>query len=273
MQVSKRDGIPLWQFELLASQPGLVHFISTRAGGVSDPPYDTLNLSVNSHDAREAIAANRQRLLTTWGVEAQDVATCTQVHGNAVITVGRSPEGRTFEGAPWPEQPPEGDALVTASEGVLLMLLAADCVPVILYDPSRRVVGVAHAGWSGTVQQVVTRLLTRMKEGFGSTPGDVFAGIGPSIGPCCYEVGQDVIERVRSSLQAPESLLRTHPDRDKAYLDLWQANHNQLRCCGVPNGQIEVAATCTRCNAGIFFSDRAQRPSGRFGAGIMLLPS
>ena len=98
------------------------------------------------------------------------------------------------------------------------------------------------------------------------------AGIGPSIGPCCYEVGSDVIGRVHSSLPAPKSLLRPHPVQGKAYFDLWQANFDQLRRCGVPAAQIEVARTCTRCNADTFFSDRAQRPSGRFGAGIMLLP-
>src|SRR5438876_11384486 len=126
MQITELGGIPVWKFELLASQHGLAHFISTRAGGVSAPPYDSLNLSVNSHDDVNAIATNRQRLFSALSVEKQDVATCTQVHGSEVLVAGRrDTSSRPTDGRPGESR--EGDALVTCSTGILLMLLMADC--------------------------------------------------------------------------------------------------------------------------------------------------
>ena len=287
--------IPLWQFELLTDLPGLRHFVSGRLGGVSSPPYDALNLGLRTADDPANVQHNRQRLFSALGVAPENVASCMQVHGNGVVVIRTpslqpSPRGRGRDR----DQPAtsgrgseenqaaingggrndaaEGDALVTNAPGVMLMLMMADCVPVLISDPIRRVAGVAHAGWSGTVQQVTAHLVRCMTDDFGCEPRDLRAGIGPSIGPCCYEVSDDVIARVRSSLPEPESLLRPHKESGKAQFDLWRANHEQLRRCGVPEERIEVAAVCTRCNRGEFFSDRAQRPSGRFGAGVMVLP-
>jgi polyphenol oxidase len=111
-----------------------------------------------------------------------------------------------------------------------------------------------------------------MSGAFGAKPKDMLAAIGPSIGPCCYEVGEDVIERVRESLPQPQSLLKIHPSGQKAQFDLWMANRAQLIAAGLREDRIEVAGLCSKCHAEDFFSDRAARPGGRFGAGIMLLP-
>jgi YfiH family protein len=261
------SGFPLWRFDRLANEPGLLHFVSTRLGGVSKEPYDSLNLGLRTADSSENVRENRARLFAALGVEPDQVASCTQVHGNRIVTV-RRPPALTVDGG----GPPEGDALATNAGGIMLMLLAADCAPVLVYDPIGRAAGVAHAGWRGTVGQVTRRLVQNMVDEFGSRPSDLLAAIGPSIGPCCYEVGEDVMTQVRSSLPSAEALLRSQPEYGKARLDLWQANVDQLQGAGVPRDSIELASVCTRCNCGTFFSDRAQRPSGRFAAGIMLRP-
>jgi copper oxidase (laccase) domain-containing protein len=110
-----------------------------------------------------------------------------------------------------------------------------------------------------------------MTEEFGCVPADIRAALAPSIGPCCYEVGPDVIERVQASFPYWRDLLKSHPARDKAFFDLWRANHTQLVECGLNPKRIEVAEVCTKCRNDSFFSDRAQRPCGRFAAGIALL--
>lgn len=260
MRTIRRGAVPLWQFDRLAAETGLFHFISGRAGGLSSAPYDTLNLGLHTADEPANIRGNRERLYAAAGVPPNRVASCMQVHGNNVIVVGDGTE-----------HPPEGDGLATAVSGLLLMLMMADCVPVIIYDPRSHAAGVAHAGWRGTVTRVVERLVQKMVDDLGCRPASLLAGIGPSIGPCCYEVGEDVIARVRSELPNADSLLDLHAHGSKAQFDLWQANWEQLLRSGVPSEQIETAEICTKCHCDEFFSDRARRPSGRFGAGIMLL--
>lgn len=144
------------------------------------------------------------------------------------------------------------------------MLRYADCTPVLLADPRRRVVGVVHAGWRGSAVRAAGAAVERMAEAFGSQPGDIVAGIGPAIGPCCYEVGHDVVDAFG-------------PERTSLFesgkLDLWAANRQALVEAGVPDEQIEVAGVCTRCHADQFFSHRANggQPAGRFAGVIRLI--
>jgi YfiH family protein len=159
--------------------------------------------------------------------------------------------------------------LLTDKAGIPLMQRFADCVPLVLYDPSRRALALAHAGWRGTVQGVALEAVRAMVQAFGSQPSDIIAGVGPSIGPCCYEIGPKVATQVCSNLQQGELLL---PQADSAiHLDLWAANRRQLEAAGV--GQVEVAGLCTACHTKEFFSHRAERGlTGRFSV-MALLPA
>ena len=144
----------------------------------------------------------------------------------------------------------------------------ADCTPILLYDPARHAAGIVHAGWRGTVQGAAPSAVRAMQEAFGSNPADIQAGIGPSIGPDHYQVGEEVVEAVRAAFGTVEGLINRAAD-GSAYLDLWAANRLALERAGV--GQLEVAGICTATNTGEFYSHRAEKGrTGRFGAVIAL---
>ena len=151
------------------------------------------------------------------------------------------------------------------------MVLAAACVPVLMYDSRMRVIAAVHAGWRGTVGRIAAQTVERMQDEFGCDPRDVIVGIGPSIGPCCFEVGEEVVEAAREGLGNLEGLVKTGKQPGKYQLNLWEANRRQLRQVGVEDARIEVAGICTVCHHDQFFSYRGDRGNtGRFGAGIML---
>jgi YfiH family protein len=254
--------LPIWRFARLSSVPGLTHFVTTRAGGVSRAPYDTLNLALHVDDDPDAVRENRRRLATAIGVPMSAIFTGRQVHGAEihVVTSAGEPEA-------------ECDALVTATPGVAVAVLVADCVPILLTagaERGPRVAAAVHAGWRGTAQGIISRTARLLQERFDADPADMLAAIGPSIGPCCYEIGADTADQVRATLDDTGSfLLRATADR--WVFDLWQANRRQLLAAGVLPTNIETAGICTRSETRRFFSARAaQGPTGRFAVGIML---
>jgi len=172
--------------------------------------------------------------------------------------------------APHNSSPPErkADAIITDNPGVTLFMRFADCVPILLYDPSRRAVGIAHAGWQGTLKGVAAETVRSMQSAFGSRPDEILAGIGPSIGPDHYEIGPDVIARVRETFDGDaRSLLLA--DGERTHFDLWAANWLLLERAGVRG--VEVAGLCTACHTRDWYSHRAEEGrTGRFGALIAL---
>jgi YfiH family protein len=242
--------LDLFRFANLAAEPWLVHAISTRAGGVSGGRFASLNVSFSVGDEQANVEENLRRLREALG--AAELFSAYQVHGKAVTLVQPETQPR-----------PRCDVLITRSPERALMLRYADCTPVLLADPRQRAVAAVHAGWRGSAVRAAAAAVDAMQDAFGSRPHDLLAGIGPAIGPCCYTVGQDVIDAFadRPALVSPESRL-----------DLWEANRQALIGAGVPAPQIEVAGVCTQCHAEQFFSHRANGgiPAGRF-AGIIRL--
>ena len=256
------NGLAYYQFESLArfSDTGeMRHGVFTRLGGISAPPFATLNTAHTVGDEPEAVAENHQRICRALNVNAASVASGYQVHGASVALIGRQDRGRVR---------PATDVLLTDQPGIPLMQRFADCVPSVLYDPVRRVLGLAHAGRRGTVQGVVLEAVRTMVQAFGSRPSDIIAGLGPSIGPCCYEIGPEVAAQVRAGFREGDRWLL--PQAGGAiHLDLWAANRQQLEAAGV--GQVEVAGLCTACHTEEFFSHRAERGrTGRFGVMAVL---
>ncbi len=259
MQRINHNGVVFYRFKALANEPGLDHALFTRRGGVSRPPFATLNLGHTVGDDLEAVGVNHQRALAALGWRREDVATCYQVHSARVGIVGPADQGRVR---------PETDALLTADPGVLLMLRFADCVPVLFYEQRRRVIGLAHAGWRGVAAGIVPSSVAALVETFGCHPADLWAGVGPSIGPCCYEVGPEVVEGISAALHG-ESAPSRQDDDGRLYVDLWAAVRRQLEQAGV--GQIKVAELCTACRTDDWFSHRAEKGrAGRFGVAIGL---
>lgn len=244
-------GITLYEFETLAAQAGLCHAISTRLGGVSPPPFASLNLTSARGDAPEHVRENVRRLCEAVNLTPAMLVSPQQVHGAQIARVGREMRGRILLGC---------DGVITDEPGVALLLRFADCVPLIVYDPVHRAVGVAHAGWRGTLAGIAVALVQAMGVAFGSRPTELLAGIGPAIGPCCYQVGPEVVEKAVAVFGAADGIVLTQAD-GSFHLDLWEANRQALVQTGVQ--QIEVAGLCTACHTDEFYSHRAE--NGRTG--------
>lgn len=247
----------------------VTHAISTRHGGASSGPFASLNLSAAVGDKPELVRHNRGVFVEGLGLRLEDTVALAQVHGCRVVQVSDKDKGRgVLDEAPPPER---ADAMITNAPGVPLLVLAADCVPLLFFDPRRRAVGAAHAGWRGAVSGVAPATVRALGQAFGSRPGDLLVGVGPAIGCCCYEVDEPVLAPLRAAL--PEEWEQvTQPARPgHCRLDLQETVRRQLVRAGVPAAQIQTLGLCTACHPEILYSERAEgRPSGRFGALIAL---
>jgi len=257
-----------FQFQNMARTAGLVQAVSGRLGGVSEGHLRSLNIGLTVGDRREAVFANRRRLAMALAIPIERWVKPRMVHGSNCLVVGAA-EADLGLGLV-DKSSLEADALLTAEPEVYLFLTVADCVPVLLHDPVRGVVGLAHAGWKGTVAGVARKAVAKAQAVFGSRPADVLVGIGPSIGPCCYEVGAEVARAAARAFPGCKGLLH-EKEGGRVHLDLWRANAYQLEEMGVPAANIEIAGLCTACRTDLFFSHRAEKgKTGRQGAIIGL---
>lgn len=270
--MSSTFSVPLVHFPSLAAFPGLVHAVSTRRGGVSQGPFASLNLGWTVGDDRANVETNTRRLAAALEVRREDFTTTWQVHGNRIVCATESDRGAMIG---------QADGIITAVPGLPLTQRYGDCTPLLVYDPRRHAIGLAHAGWRGTVVDVAGALVAAMVEAFGSDPQDLSAVIGPAIGPCCYEVGPEVVGVVQRAFAQVDGLLtepsvQTRREDDgsasgpsRLHFDLWEANRRLLAQAGV--GHVTVSGVCTRCHRDTYFSHRGDHGrTGRFGAVMML---
>jgi YfiH family protein len=256
--------IKLLEFELLHGRPEIGNFISTRRGGVSKGNFQSLNLSLKSGDLLEYVIQNRSILAKEIGLQPDHLLFPDQCHTNRVKIVSKEDSHRDLA---------ETDALVTDQAGIGLCILAADCVPVLLFDPVRKVVAAMHAGWKGTVRQIVTTTIGQMKNSFGSDPCNILAGIGPAISQKKYEVGDEVTAQFRTLFNDHPEIIWRNPQTGSDHLDLQEANRILLLESGISTKNIEVMRICTWSNPDLFFSARRDGFNcGRFATGIMLIP-
>jgi len=245
--------------------------VTARAGGVSSGPYESLNLSLSVGDDPGCVLENRHRLATAFGAAPGDFVFARQVHGAGVRVVTEADRGSgAFR---LDDAVDDTDALVTTSPAVVLVILTADCVPIVLHDPVAGVLACVHAGWRGTVAGVTAATLAVM-QGLGTRPSDVVAGIGPAVGADRYQVGPDVHQAVTRSF-GPAAAQFIHPDPSapgRWLLDLQAANRHALRQAGVPGARIHATDIPTGPVPGHFFSDRAARPCGRLALAARLRP-
>jgi YfiH family protein len=263
------NGVTIWRDNALATQGKVMHFVSTRMGGVSQAPCASLNLSFRVGDPADAVRTNRRRLTDGLGIPLDSLVAAQQVHGSHTEVVTGAAKGRgatDFESAL-----PGTDALITDEPGVCLLIMAADCVPILLYEPHHGVIGAVHAGWRGTVAGMAARVVAAMNDTYGCDPASMLALVGPSIGPEDYEVGDEVADDARAAFpQSVERVIRRGIG-EKPHFDLWAANVLQLEAAGVRSSHIAVAGISTFTTPERFFSERRDHfPTGRFAAGIML---
>lgn len=268
MQIDTESSLPLARFDNLRQHAGLIHAVSTRRGGVSQGHFASLNLGKVVGDDALSVETNYRRLADAVGVPRAAMTTTWQVHSDRIVRATSENAGGMIDKA---------DGVVTDVPGLPITQRYADCTPVLVYDPRRHAAGVAHAGWRGTVTGASTALVHAMIEHFDSDPADLVAAVGPAIGPCCYEVGAEVVDAagaVFASIRSEVLLDRVRAANGNGagvavHFDLWRANQWQLEQAGVQ--QIEVAGICTRCHRETFFSHRGDDgKTGRFGAVMML---
>jgi polyphenol oxidase len=248
---------PIRQYE------AVVHAFSTRLGGVSGPPYASLNLSWGSGDDPRDVQENRLRFSHAIGFDAADLVALRQVHGNrvAILAAGRNP--RLVRGTP-------GDALITDRPQLPLAVITADCFPVVLAAPRLPAVGIVHSGRKGTAAQIIPTAIELMCQEFRVQPDAVFGAIGPGIGGCCYEVDAASAEPFITRYSDADAVYR--PSRPgHVYLDLQRAILQQLEAVGVPPSQVWSADLCTACQPQWFYSYRREGPrSGRMLNVVMI---
>lgn len=261
--------IPLLQFEHLKNDTNILHFISTRQGGVSEKPYDSLNLGLGTADNSELVILNRQILAQTLGIGATQICIPKQTHSNwAAIVEKDFLENSTLN---FHQQNIDADALLTTQKNICLMVLSADCVMILLYDKVKQIIGAVHAGWRGSVHKILENTVLKMIQDFGSKPEDILVGIAPHIAVKDYEIGEEVENAILENFGTTEKFLQKNTKTNKFHLDLLYINQKQLWDLGIPPKNIQAIELSTFSNPDLFFSARRDKHiTGRFGAGIML---
>jgi len=270
MEVFEVNNIRFHKFENCFSFPEIVHFVTSRKGGVSPEPYDSLNIGFGTDDFSLNVLENRHKISEALDIPLDNFVMCNQVHGTKVEVVSKLHKGR---GALYRDNSLMAtDAMITSSIEVCLFVMGADCVPILFFDPVKKIIGAAHAGWRGTVNKIAVETVNKMREVYGCRIDDIHAGIGPSIGPCCYKVGDDVVGEVLHAFGTAGKFIKYNSSDSSTVFDLWYANKYLLMEIGLKEENIETANICTICHSDEFFSSRAGKGiTGRFGAGIMLI--
>ncbi|HPH45411.1 MAG TPA: peptidoglycan editing factor PgeF [Chryseolinea sp.] len=256
MNKSLVKNLHLWQFDSLANDPSVKHFVTDRKSGKGEKEF---NLSYSSVPDRNEVHQNRMMLADAMGINESCLYFPSQVHKTKIVNVKRSTSKYDVL---------ETDALITDVKGICIAVMSADCVPILLYDFKNKAVGAVHSGWRGTVAKILEKTLQEMKLKFGTEGKDLVACIGPSVCQDSYEVGEEVVMEVTKAFGYESGLMVTQPN-NKAKLDLWLANKIQLLEFGVDASRIEVSDLCSVKNNSHFFSAR-KGDGGRYAAGIML---
>jgi hypothetical protein len=258
MPFAESDGLRYYQFDIFSKN--VLNAVFTRQGGVSPEPWTSLNLSISVGDDPARVADNRIRAVNSLGRNPASLHDVWLVHGVDVVHASAP--------RPLDALAQKADILFTDNPEVSLFMRFADCVPLLFHDPKKGVIGIAHAGWMGTVKGVAEVSVNAMRERYGSNPGDIVAGIGPSIGADHYEVGEEVAVQFREKFGAESEKIIQIRD-GQIYLDLWTANALQLQKAGIE--QIQVSGLCTACHLDDWYSHRAEKgKTGRFGALVAL---
>ncbi|MGB6057257.1 MAG: polyphenol oxidase family protein [Microthrixaceae bacterium] len=260
-------GLPVLRWPRLDSTGVLDAAVTTRRGGVSEGVYGSLNLGLHVGDDPDAVIENRATAAATIGLDLDALVFCRQTHGRKVALVGSPERGRGTRSDS--DALPDTDAVVTSTPGVGLVIMVADCVPIVLVDPLARVLGCVHAGWRGATQRIVAAAIEKMVD-LGADRSQLLVGMGPAIPADRYQVGEDVLAAVTEAF-AGEADRVIRPDGTGRWLfDGWMANLLGLRDSGVAEANISLARLPT--GNGEFFSDRAERPCGRFALLAALKP-
>ncbi|MCL2674810.1 MAG: peptidoglycan editing factor PgeF [Defluviitaleaceae bacterium] len=251
MKINRHGELQYITFDNITNTGFVNHAFSTRLGGVSHEQFASLNFGFAKGDNRDAVFENYRLMGEAVGFDWRNIVFSNQVHKTNVHIATESNRG---SGIVYDSTVRDTDAFITNCENVVLQTFHADCVPIFFADPVRRAIGVAHAGWMGTLAEIGRVTVERMSAAFGTNPADILVGIGPSIGPNHFEVDADVADKFLSELPFSEEFIK--PAANKYLIDLWAINRRSLENAGVRPENIEVAELCTYENPELFYSHR-----------------
>lgn len=265
MKRIESDGLVYYQFPLFERYyPGLRHIITTRIGGYSKRPYDTLNIGLHVGDNVEDVIKNRELVCKKLGYPLDSVVAMKQGHGANVKAVDPSFKGRGARG--WGDAIEDTDGLITSSGGLVLLTVAADCSLGMFYDPVQGVLALAHSGWAGVVSGVFKNVIVAMEKDFSCKRRDVLVGVGPTICGRCYEVRNDIVKTFQDKFPRYMDEIISTSAKGAKTLDIVKALELQLLTEGIDANHIEVSHLCTTCNTKEFYSYRVEGGNtGRIG--------
>jgi hypothetical protein len=248
--------LSVFKFESFKKYKNIAHFVTTKEGWVGNKPRFT-------GDSESIYAGFRKELAVSCELDAGQFVFPRQTHSDSVVVVTSENFTNTID---------DTDALITNESGLFICVQTADCVPILLFDPVKKVVAAVHAGWKGTISKIAKKTIGQMTEKFGCNPADIVAGIGPSIHIHAYEVGPEVVEAVEASFSNSPALLKPSMNEGRAYFDLWEANQTVLMESGIPEENIELMGLCSFEQADLFYSARRDgTDTGRMVSGIRLI--
>lgn len=249
--------LSVFKFESFKKFNNIAHFLTTKEGWVSG------NQPRFTGDKESEYSAFRKELALSCEWDGKRFVFPRQTHSDHVVNISSENSANTI---------PDTDALITNEPGIFVCVQTADCVPILLFDPQKKVVAAIHAGWRGTVAKIALKTVQQMSEKFGCQPEHIIAGIGPSIHIHAYEVGSEVIEAVEANFTNSSSLLKPSLNKGKAYFDLWEANKTVLIESGLQEENIEIMGLCTYEHSDLFYSARREGvDTGRMVSGIRLV--
>ena len=265
----QHNGVSFLSADGLTAAGGIVHGFSTRLGGTSVGMWDSLNLGVSRGDDPDHVRENYRRFFSAVGAAENSVmAMCDQVHGCEIHNVTTA----DCKQDPYTKVGLVADGLMTAIPGVALIVFYADCIPILLYDPKRRVIAAVHAGWRGTASGIVTNVVAQMKQIYGTDPADLLAAVGPGIDKCCFETHEDVPNAMTAALAGNSLPFIRLKENGKFSVDLKGINVRRLEMAGVAPDHIAVCPECTCCQPERYWSHRRQGTQrGSMAAVIQLL--
>jgi YfiH family protein len=254
-----------YTFPLFDGSSDLACVVSTRLGGVSTGALRSLNLSFRTGDREEAVIENRSRLYNVLSIAAERVVQAQLVHDSHIEVVTKQTPLDAFY------KFPTTDGLVTNLRNRALFIPVADCAAIAFFDPFRQVIGMAHAGWKGVLHRIAERMIETMHTVYGCHASDILVAVSPAIGPCCYQVREDLIATFTQAFPQDASRFFVPQPDDTIHLDLWAALRWQLLAAGIVPSHLEIAEVCTACHTEEFYSHRAEQgKTGRFASVIVL---
>ena len=262
------NGVTFLTADAFTAAGGVAHGFSTRLGGVSQGIYASLNLSSTRGDDLDCVRENYRRFCAAIGADVSRVVMTNQVHETVIRTVGPN----DIKADLCQREEYECDGLITDVPGLALTIFTADCIPVLLYDPVKKVIAAVHAGWRGTAGNIAGKAVDKMREEYGSDPGDILAAIGPGISACCFETHADVPEAMTAVLGELAKPHMTALENGKFHVDLKGINAALLKRSGVASGHIEISGDCTACHPEKYWSHRlTQGQRGNQAAMLQLI--